>query len=164
MHRNGFVKPPVVITGAAIPREKPPRSAPKRERDWLERWGKRIPWLVVCFWTLVLTLVVISHVMRTSATTTTTTAAATTTHGYQRFALITKLNALLSGLSYDALLSYRVCCNMAGGHMECPSERDAECHVMRDEGPRLVCYWVAPRLEGASCVLYWVAVASSAVK
>ena len=151
--RNGLAAAkPVPVLGAAIPRER--RLVADEHNELLSLWTttKRIPWLVVCFWTLVLTLALIAHVMRTPEE------RDLILHGHQRFALKAKLNVPLplGGRPYAALLSFQICCAMTGGHMECPAPQDVECNVMRDEGPRLECYWVAPRLEGASCVIYWV--------
>ena len=148
MRRPGQLTP---IPGAAIPRPKPapPHAATSLIADPL----RRVPWLVGAFWAAVLTLALISHVMRSPDV----PPPPNVLHGYQHFTLAAKVNMLMpSAPPYTSLLSYRVCCQMAGGHMECPDAREAECQVMRDEGPRLACFWVAPRLEGATCVLYWV--------
>lgn len=147
--RKGYVH------GAGIPKAPPPplRSLP-RHPDWLALWGRRTPLLVVCFWSAVLTLVLIAHLAVPIA-------AEAMVHGYQRFVLTAKLNmAVQGGPAYANLVNFHICCAMAGGHMECPSGQDLECHMMRDEGPRLTCYWMAPRLEGAACTIYWSAAAA----
>lgn len=148
------------VSGAGIPKAPPPakKIQPLSSPDWLLLWGKRTPLLVICFWSAVLTLVIIAHLAAP-------TAAETVVHCYQRFVLNAKLNIPLvpPGPAYADLLGFRICCAMPGGHMECPAGQDLECHVMRDEGPRLACYWMAPRLEGASCsIVYWSVAAAAA--
>lgn len=129
-------------------------------------WSRRNARLVLAtffFWTLVLTLMVIHHMAVTTTTITMNGAAAPGSHirhGLQRFVLEARSNLLLTTALgsvgvFDRLVSYRLCCVMPGGQMECPDARELECHVLRDEGPRLTCYWVAPRLVGAHCVIYW---------
>jgi hypothetical protein len=140
-------------------------NAGQAKRPWLEELSRaRITWLLTLFWSLVLTLVLIMHVNDSSSITPT----AATRHGHVAFTLSTKLNMALTELSsfdYDnLLLSYRICCRFPGGHMECPDGREMECHLQRDSPARLACYWVATRLEGAQCTLYWVAAAASSAK
>jgi hypothetical protein len=116
--------------------------------------------LVVFFWTLVVTMAMCWHLLGANAS---AKDVSVVRQGHMPVTLGAKLNVfIVDGPPYDTLLTYRVCCRFPGGHMECPSERDAECHVMRDQGPRLTCFWLAPRLEGAECVFYWVAAAVGA--
>jgi len=123
------------------------------------RWWQRTAWLVLVFWTLVLSMVLCYHVVTASSSG--SSAALEPRHHAMPLTLNGKLNALMfPSTPWDAILSYRICCRFPGGHMECPDAKEMECHVLRDQGPRISCPWLAPRLEGAKCTLYWVTAAA----
>jgi hypothetical protein len=124
---------------------------------WLingQRW--RVTLLLAIFWLVMLTLALLSHMSASSSSSALRESASI---GHQRFMLTDKLNLMLeTSAPYDTFLTYRICCLFPGGHMECPDARELECHLVRDEGPRMSCYWIAPRLINLSCIItHWSA-------
>ena len=128
------------------------------------RWWQRTAWLVLVFWTLVLSMVLCYHVV-TASSSSSSSSLLEPRHHAMPVTLSGKLNALMfPSTPWEAILSYRICCRFPGGHMECPDAKEMECHVLRDQGPRISCPWLAQRLEGIPCTLYWVTTTTASPK